>query len=279
MRPTLMRLVTGYAEFVNGGKKISASLVDRIQDRNGKTIWRHDERKCEGCNDTNWHAQEEPLLADTREQIIDSRTAYQIVSMLQGVVQRGTAAYSVGAQIPKPLAGKTGTSSDAKDTWFIGFFARSGRRRLCRLRQSAHPGPHEQGATVAAPIFRDFHEGGAEGRAAHAVPYRARHRGSGDRLEERQSGSRGTPGAIMEAFKAGTAPGEANAPSPEGAPNAAPPPPGRASARRRRLRGEGTGGLYYSYLCRSPMHPPCVPKSSRAADDIQQAIALLRRHL
>ncbi len=97
---TLLKVVTGYAEFVNGGKKISPSLVDRIQDRNGKTIWRHDARKCEGCNDPSWRNQEEPLLADTREQIIDSRTAYQIVSMLQGVVQRGTAAYSIGAQIP-----------------------------------------------------------------------------------------------------------------------------------------------------------------------------------
>ncbi|MDB5741493.1 MAG: penicillin-binding protein, partial [Alphaproteobacteria bacterium] len=67
---TLLRMVTGYSEFVNGGKKISASLIDRIQDRNGKTIWRHDERKCEGCNDGAWHDQEEPLLADNREQII-----------------------------------------------------------------------------------------------------------------------------------------------------------------------------------------------------------------
>src|ERR1700743_3413568 len=109
-----MRMVTGYSEFANGGKKIQASLIDRIQDRNGKTIWRHDGRSCEGCNDATWNNQQEPLLADTREQIIDPRTAYQMVSMLQGVVQRGTAAYSVGAQIHKPLAGKTGTSLDDK---------------------------------------------------------------------------------------------------------------------------------------------------------------------
>ena len=87
---TLIRMVTGYSEFVNGGKKITASLIDRIQDRNGRTIWRHDARDCEGCNDASWHGQQEPLLADTREQVLDPRTAYQIVSILEGVVQRGT---------------------------------------------------------------------------------------------------------------------------------------------------------------------------------------------
>src|SRR5471030_1176912 len=76
---TLLRLVTGYSEFVNGGKKIQASLIDRIQDRNGSTIWRHDERNCDGCNQADWNGQQEPLLADTRAQIIDPRTAYQIV--------------------------------------------------------------------------------------------------------------------------------------------------------------------------------------------------------
>ncbi|HSS13635.1 MAG TPA: penicillin-binding transpeptidase domain-containing protein, partial [Rhizomicrobium sp.] len=148
---TLMRMITGYSEFANGGKKISASLVDRIQDRNGKTIWRHDERKCDGCNDANWHGQEEPLLSDTREQIIDPRTAYQIVSMLQGVVQRGTAAYSVGAQIDKPLAGKTGTSQDAQSVWFIGFSPDLAAGVYVGFDNPRTLGPREQGATVAAP--------------------------------------------------------------------------------------------------------------------------------
>lgn len=238
---TLMRLVTGYAEFVNGGKKISASLVDRIQDRNGKTIWRHDERKCEGCNDPNWRGQEEPLLADTREQIIDSRTAYQIVSMLQGVVQRGTAAYAVGAQIPKPLAGKTGTSSDAKDVWFIGFSPDLVAGVFVGFDNPRTLGPHEQGATVAAPIFRDFMKEAL--KDAPPTPFRIAP-GIEEVPIDWKSGNpvpAGTPGAIIEAFKAGTAPGEANAPSPdENAPgtaannNSAPPS----------AVGEGTGGLY-----------------------------------
>jgi penicillin-binding protein 1A len=239
---TLMRMVTGYSEFANGGKKISASLVDRIQDRDGKTIWRHDERKCEGCNDGNWHDQEEPLLADTREQIIDPRTAYQIVSMLQGVVQRGTAAYSVGAQIDKPLAGKTGTSQDAQSTWFIGFSPDLACGVYVGFDNPRTLGPKEQGATVAAPIFRDFMKEAL--KDAPPTPFRVAP-GIEEVPIDWKSGSPvppGTPGAITEAFKAGTAPGEANAPVQEEstpgavANNPNPAPPTTVS--------EGTGGLY-----------------------------------
>jgi penicillin-binding protein 1A len=242
---TLIRMVTGYSEFANGGKKISASLIDRIQDRNGKTIWRHDERKCDGCNDAEWHGQEEPLLADTREQIIDPRTAYQIVSMLQGVVQRGTAAYSVGAQINKPLAGKTGTSQDAQSTWFIGFSPDLAAGVYVGFDNPRTLGPKEQGATVAAPIFRDFMKGALAD--APPTPFRVAP-GIEEVPIDWKSGSPvppGTPGAIMEAFKAGTAPGEANAPvggpddsslGPVGAASSGSAPPSSV--------GEGTGGLY-----------------------------------
>jgi penicillin-binding protein 1A len=241
---TLMRMVTGYSEFANGGKKISASLVDRIQDRYGNTIWRHDERKCDGCNQGDWHGQEEPLLADTREQIIDPRTAYQIVSMLQGVVQRGTAAYSVGAQINKPLAGKTGTSQDAQSTWFIGFSPDLAAGVYVGFDNPRTLGPKEQGATVAAPIFRDFMKGALAD--APPTPFRVAP-GIEEVAIDWKSGNPvppGTPGAIMEAFKAGTAPGEANAPV-AGADDAA---PGTVTAGQNttppRTVGEGTGGLY-----------------------------------
>jgi penicillin-binding protein 1A len=246
---TLMRMVTGYSEFVNGGKKISPSLIDRIQDRNGMTIWRHDSRKCDGCNDANWHGQEEPLLPDTREQIIDPRTAYQIVSMLQGVVQRGTAAYSVGAQINKPLAGKTGTSQDAQSTWFIGFSPDLACGVYVGFDNPRTLGPKEQGATVAAPIFRDFMKDALAD--APPTPFRVAP-GIEEVSVDWKSGNPvppGTPGAIMEAFKAGTAPGEANAPGASvddvGAAGAA---PGTASASPSTTPpasvGEGTGGLY-----------------------------------
>jgi penicillin-binding protein 1A len=233
-------MVTGYSEFVNGGKKISASLIDRIQDRNGKTIWRHDQRDCEGCNDPNWHGQQEPLLADVRQQIIDPRTAYQIVSMLEGVVLRGTGR-SVSA-VGKPLAGKTGTSSEAKDTWFVGFSPDLAAGVYVGFDNPRTLGKYEQGATVAAPIFRDFMKGALAD--APPTPFRV---APGIELVpvDWKSGDpvpAGTPGAIMEAFKAGTAPGEANAPtssfvgSDEDAASAKSATPSDV--------GEGTGGLY-----------------------------------
>src|ERR1700744_2148148 len=97
---TLMRLTTGYSEFVNGGKKINASLIDRIQDRTGKDVYRHDPRDCQACDQPVWHDQEEPMLPDTREQVLDQRTAYQIVSLLEGVVQYGTGVSVSGIQKP-----------------------------------------------------------------------------------------------------------------------------------------------------------------------------------
>jgi penicillin-binding protein 1A len=248
---TLIRMVTGYSEFVNGGKKIEPSLIDRIQDRNGKTIWRHDPRACEGCNDANWHGQQEPLLPDTRQQIIDPRTAYQIVSMLEGVIQRGTGR-SIQV-VGKPLAGKTGTSSDSKSVWFIGFSpdlaagvyvgfdnARSLGKDLA--------GTDEQGAGVAAPIFRDFMKGALAD--APPTPFRV-----APGIEEvpvdwvtgapLPPGAKG-PNGVLEAFKAGTAPGE-------GGPDesfAAAPAAGASTGASAQSNtppssvSEGTGGLY-----------------------------------
>jgi penicillin-binding protein 1A len=237
---TLIRMVTGYSEFVNGGKKVSASLIDRIQDRNGHTIWRHDQRKCVGCNDPTWHGQSEPLLADVRPQIIDPRTAYQIVSMLEGVVQRGTG--RVVASVDKPLAGKTGTSSDSKDTWFVGFSPDLAAGVYVGFDKPRTLGRYEQGATVAAPIFRDFMKAALADKPP--TPFRVAP-GIEQVWVDWKSGDpepEGTPGAILEAFKAGTAPGEANAPTTgtigadEGAASAKSTSPSDI--------GEGTGGLY-----------------------------------
>ncbi len=244
---TLIRLVTAYSEFVNGGKKVQYSLIDRIQDRNGKTIWRHDGRPCEGCNDGAWHDQSEPLLADTREQVIDPRTAYQIVSMLEGVVQRGTG-QSIKA-VDKPLAGKTGTASESKSVWFIGFSPDLAAGVYvgfdsARTLGKDLAGTDEQGAGVAAPVFRDFMKEAL--KDSPPTPFRV-----APGIEEVPidwiSGTPLPPGArganvVLEAFKPGTAPGEANAPSeiepqaPVANGNAPPTPPSSVS--------EGTGGLY-----------------------------------
>ena len=87
---TVMRMVTAYSMFDNGGRRVKPTLIDRIQDRYGHTIYKHDQRECVGCDADKWHDQPEPTLIDHREQVIDPMTAYQITSMMEGVVQRGT---------------------------------------------------------------------------------------------------------------------------------------------------------------------------------------------
>ena len=254
---TLIRMVTGYSEFVNGGKKITASLIDRIQDRNGRTIWRHDARNCEGCNDAGWHDQEEPLLADNREQILDPRTAYQMVSILEGVIQRGTG-QSIKV-VGKPLAGKTGTSQDSQSVWFIGFSPDLAAGVYVgfddpRTLGKDSIGQDEQGATVSAPIFRDFMKNALADmpptpfRIAPGIEQITINAISGDPVPP------GSPGAITEAFKAGTAPGEANAPivgvigAGDGLSSASAGPAGQGAGGRSGTTsgdiGEGTGGLY-----------------------------------
>ena len=117
---TVMRMVTAYSMFANGGRRVKSTLIDRIQDRYGHTIFKHDARECRGCDAAEgWKNQPEPQLVDRREQVLDAMTAYQITSMMEGVVQAGTA--TVLKEVGKPIAGKTGTTNDAKDAWFIGF--------------------------------------------------------------------------------------------------------------------------------------------------------------
>ena len=206
---TLMKMTTAYSEFVNGGKKISATLIDRVQDRNGRNIYRHDTRPCPGCNDPVWRDQSEPLIPDTRQQVLDPQTAYQIVSMLEGVVQRGTGV--VVKTVGKPLAGKTGTSNGPNDTWFIGFSPDLACGVFVGFDDPRSLGRHEQGATVAAPIFRDFMKGALEN--APPTPFRIPP-GIDLVTINRDTGALadpGSPGSIVEAFKAGTEPGVADA--------------------------------------------------------------------
>ena len=151
---TLLDLTAAYAMFVNGGRRVEPSLIDRVQDRRGNTLYRKDTRPCEGCS-AQWNGgQAEPLIADTREQRIDPVIAYQIVSILEGVVQRGTGV--VVAQVGKPLAGKTGTTNDSRDTWFIGFSPDLVVGVFVGFDAPRSLGKKETGASVAAPVFRDF---------------------------------------------------------------------------------------------------------------------------
>lgn len=151
---TVLKLASAYAMLVNGGKKVTPTLVDRIQDRQGHTIFVHDKRFCDGCWPTQYSNQDMPRLPDIREQIVDPVSAYQMVSILEGVVQRGTGR-SVSV-IGKPLAGKTGTSNDSFDVWFSGFSPDLVTTVFVGFDEPQTLGGHETGGSVAAPIFRDF---------------------------------------------------------------------------------------------------------------------------
>ena len=116
---TLYKMVAAYAMFANGGERVEPTLVDRIQDRYGKTVYRHDLRICNECEKDNLPAGFGPEIVSDRERIMDAITAYQLTSMMEGVVTRGTASRTV--KLPVPAAGKTGTTNEAKDVWFVGF--------------------------------------------------------------------------------------------------------------------------------------------------------------
>ena len=151
---TLLKMATAYCMLANGGKQVKSTLIDRIQDRWGRTVWRHDERQCMGCTADKWVNQPEPDLIDDRKQIIDPHTAYQMTSIMEGVVQRGTA--TVLKSLNRPLAGKTGTTNEEKDTWFIGYTPDMVVGVFVGYDTPKPMGKGNTGGAVAAPIFGDF---------------------------------------------------------------------------------------------------------------------------
>jgi len=152
---TLMRITAAYSIFVNGGKRVDPAIIDRVQDRTGATIYTRDNRVCSACDAPFWYGQSEPQLQDPREQVLDPRTAYQITSILEGVVVRGTGS-AVRKASNKPLAGKTGTTNDYKDAWFVGFSPDLAAGVFVGFDLPQTLGRNEAGGTVAAPIFADF---------------------------------------------------------------------------------------------------------------------------
>jgi len=154
---TLQRLTAAYAMLVNGGKKITPTLIDRIQDRHGKSVFLHDNRICEDCRAKFWTGQQVPVVPDMRLQVTDPESAYQMVSMLHGVVERGTGR-KIRA-VGKPLGGKTGTTNKSVDAWFVGFSPDLAVGVFTGFDNPRSLGKKEQGASVAAPIFLDFMKG------------------------------------------------------------------------------------------------------------------------
>ncbi|TCS62153.1 penicillin-binding protein 1A [Varunaivibrio sulfuroxidans] len=201
---TLLKLTSAYSMLVNGGKYITPAFIDRIQDRNGVTIFKNDKRVCTGCRADVWMGQSVPQIPDVRKQVTDPASAYQMVSMLEGVVQRGT-----GRRIRSlkwPLAGKTGTTNKAMDAWFVGFSPDLAVGVYTGFDDPHSLGPHEQGASVAVPIFREFMAKALTGKPP--TPFRIP---PGIRLVrvDATTGRPALPGdrnVILEAFKPGTIP-------------------------------------------------------------------------
>ena len=180
------------------------TMIDRIQDRQGSTIFRHDARACPKCLESFWTSQPVPQVPDTREQVTNPASAYQVVSMLEGVVQRGTGRRI--RSLKRPLAGKTGTTNDSLDTWFIGFSPDLAVGVFAGFDNPKPLGPNEQGASVAAPIFKSFMKEALKDQPA--IPFRIP---SGIRLVRVNSSTgrlaqAGERRVILEAFKPGTVP-------------------------------------------------------------------------
>lgn len=201
---TLLELTAAYSMLANGGKRITPSLIDRVQNRQGRTIYKHDARECVGCSGPQATHEAVPQLVDDREQLASPASVYQMVSMLQGVVERGTGSR---VRMPgKPLAGKTGTTNDSLDAWFMGFSSRLTVGVFVGFDNPRTLGPGETGSSVASPIFRDFMQDALEEIPATPFPVPP-----GVRLV-RVSRSSGLPptmddnDVIYEAFKPGTEP-------------------------------------------------------------------------
>lgn len=204
---TLLRMATAYCILANGGRQVKPTLIDRIQDRWGRTIWRHDERQCMGCTAEKWAGQEEPAVIDERKQIIDPHTAYQMTSILEGVVQRGTA--TALKPLGRPLAGKTGTTNEEKDVWFIGYTPDMVVGVFIGYDTPKPMGKGNTGGAIAAPIFGDFLKQALADTPA--VPFRVP---PGIKLVRvsMKTGLRSTgdePDSILEAFKGNEEPDDA----------------------------------------------------------------------
>jgi penicillin-binding protein 1A len=200
----LLHLTTAYAMLVNGGKRIRPAFVERIQDRNGHTVLRRDERPCLDCAEVAWAGQAPPRLPDTREQVEDPRVAYQMVNILEGVVQRGTAAKA--AELGRPLAGKTGTTNDSKDAWFIGFSPDLVVGVWVGYDRPRSLGDRETGASVALPIWIEIMQAALDGQPP--VPFRTPPGVSIVKVDA-ETGllpGPGTKTVIAEAFLPGTEP-------------------------------------------------------------------------
>lgn len=202
---TLFKMVAAYAMFANGGERVEPTLVDRVQDRRGITVYRHDRRVCETCNLPSMPAGRGPVIDSNRERVMDAVTAYQLTSMLEGVVKRGSGRR---VDLPVPIAGKTGTTNDAKDVWFIGFSSNIVAGCYLGYDQPRTLGASAFGGTLCVPVFNAFMReavakyGGTEFKVPPGGYWVKIDRFTGQRLPDDAEGAN----IIAEYFREGTDP-------------------------------------------------------------------------
>lgn len=203
---TLFKMVSAYAMFANGGERVEPTLVDRVQDRYGKTIYRHDRRDCVDCDDPTIPRSRSPRIVSDRARVMDAITAYQLTSMLQGVVERGTASSAVN--LPVPTAGKTGTTNDAKDVWFIGFTSNVVAGCYIGYDDPEPLGRGASGGGFCGPVFQRFMSeaikkyGGGKFKIPPGGHFIKIDRFTGARLADNASG----PNVVAEYFRDGEEP-------------------------------------------------------------------------
>ncbi|MCX7565266.1 PBP1A family penicillin-binding protein [Sulfitobacter sp. F26169L] len=200
---TLYQMVAAYAMFANGGERVTPTLVDRVQDRYGRTVYKHDNRICEDCNLPSLAAGQGPRITSNRERVMDAVTAYQLTSMMKGVVDRGTARKTVNLSVP--TAGKTGTTNDAKDVWFVGFTSNIVAGCYIGYDQPRSLGRGASGGGMCGPVFQRFMSkavekyGGGKFRAPEECEFIKIDRFTGARLSSNASGSN----VVSECFREG----------------------------------------------------------------------------
>ncbi|MDU8926450.1 PBP1A family penicillin-binding protein [Alisedimentitalea sp. MJ-SS2] len=203
---TLFKMVAAYAMFANGGQRVEPTLVDRVQNRYGKTVYRHDNRECPNCDNPTIPRDRSPDITSDRERVMNAVTAYQLTSMMQGVVDRGTAAKSVN--LPVPVAGKTGTTNDAKDVWFIGFTSNIVAGCYIGYDTPKSMGRGASGGGMCGPVFQRFMSkatkkyGGGKFRVPEECMFLKIDRFSGARLGDDAGGAN----VVSECFREGEEP-------------------------------------------------------------------------
>ncbi len=203
---TLFRMVAAYAMFANGGERVEPTLVDRVQDRYGRTIYRHDQRNCVDCDEAGLADGRKPWITSNRARVMDAVTAYQLTSMMQGVVERGTAARTVN--LPVPTAGKTGTTNEARDVWFVGYTSNIVAGCYLGYDQPRPLGQGAGGGTMCGPVFNEFmleavkKYGGGRFRVPEEGYFLKIDRNTGARLSDDASG----PNVVAEFFREGEEP-------------------------------------------------------------------------